>query len=219
MTAASYISSLYWIHLFPSADRKCFGMSQAKESQLGKHLSTSTSRTLRWYSDLLNVLGAALAFVIVWAESLIPFYGRLYSLILSAFLSFSWIFWIWCVLRCIKEYQIDYRLGLYLLKVNILHVYFPRSIHGFLRYKIVFVSGDGWDGVVPSRSRMIPHWNIFFSFFRVFLYETNPNNDKLGTKRLCTTTIQNQTLLTTIRNQILLRPYSFLSDCTWNRFS
>lgn len=74
------ISSLYWIHLFPSADRKCFDMSQAKESQLGKHLSTSTSRTLRWYSDLLNVLGVALAFVIVWVESLIPFYGRLYSL-------------------------------------------------------------------------------------------------------------------------------------------
>ena len=58
----------------------------------------------------------------------------LWASVLSAFLSFNWIFWIWCVLRCIKEYQIDYRLGLYLLKVNILHVYFLRSIHGFLLF-------------------------------------------------------------------------------------
>jgi hypothetical protein len=66
------VDFLYSIYLFLLTDRKCFGMSQTKESQLDRLLSMSTSRISRLHNDLLcyrHCVGICMS----WVARFIPF--------------------------------------------------------------------------------------------------------------------------------------------------
>ena len=123
--AFNWPTSVCWQKMLRYEPSKRITARQALEHEYFKDLEM-----VQWpASVVLWCVGICMS----WVTRFIPFYEPLYSLPpslpVSAFLSFSWIFWIWCALRCIQEYQLDYRLGLYSMKVNILHMFsycFPK---------------------------------------------------------------------------------------------
>ena len=117
-SAFNWPISVCWQKMLRYEPSKRITARQALEHEYFKDLEM-----VQWHASVvLWCVGICMS----WVARFIPFYEPLYSLSRPPYLC---IFVIQLdisnlvCLRCIQEYQLDYRLGLYSLKVNILHMF------------------------------------------------------------------------------------------------